>query len=183
MTRIPSITNRDDVPAEAHPIFDSIAASRGAVRGPFAVLMHSPVLAGRMADLGSFVRFESALPPKVLQLAVSAAIRDCECAYEWATHVVSMRAAGVSEEAIDALRANGDIGALPLEDQLPIRYARELVRDHKLTDETFRAMHAVLGDRGIAELTGSIGYYTMLACVLNGLEVPPAPDGDKLPAH
>jgi 4-carboxymuconolactone decarboxylase len=183
MTRIPSITNRDDVPADAHTVFDSIVASRGAVRGPFAVLMHSPVLAGRLADLGSFVRFESSLPPPIAQLAVSAAIRDCECAYEWATHVVSMRAAGIKDATIDVLRRNGDIDALSPEEQLPIRYARELVRDHRLTDETFAAMHRLIGDRGIAELTTAIGYYTLLACVLNGLEVPPAPDGDRLPAR
>ena len=183
MTRIPSITNREDVPAEAHPIFDSIVASRGAVRGPFAVLMHSPVLAGRLADLGSFVRFESSLPPAGAQLAVSAAIRDCECDYEWATHVVSMRTAGISDATIDVLRRNGETDTLSPEEQLAIRYARELVRDHRLSDATFGAMHKLLGDRGVAELTAAIGYYTLLACVLNGLEVPPAPDGDKLPGR
>ncbi len=181
MTRIPQITKRDEVPVEAHAIFDAITASRGNVRGPFSVLMHSPEVAGRLAHLGTFVRFESSLPPVARELAAATAVRERECAYEWATHVVSAREVGISDATLDVIRHKGSLDGLEQSEREVLQYAREVVRENRVTDETFRAVHERLGDRGIAELTATIGYYTMLACVLNAFEVPPAPGGDPLP--
>src|SRR5688500_11965892 len=104
MTRIPQLTNRDQVAAEAWPIFDAITASRGNVRGPFSVLMHSPEVAGRTAHLGTFVRFESSLPPAIRELTVMTAARESECAYEWAAHAAAARDAGVGVETIEAIK-------------------------------------------------------------------------------
>lgn len=181
MTRIPQLTNRDQVAAEAWPIFDAITASRGNVRGPFSVLMHSPEVAGRTAHLGTFVRFESSLTPPIRELTVMTAARECECAYEWAAHVASAREAAVSDATIEVIKHRLPVDSLPPLDQALVRFARELVRDHKVSDGTFAAVHGVLGDRGIAELTAAVGYYCLLACVLNAFEVPPLPGGDALP--
>jgi 4-carboxymuconolactone decarboxylase len=58
MPRLPLVTKKDQVPAKDHATFDSIVASRGAVAGPFVAFMHSPEVAGRVAHLGAYVRFE-----------------------------------------------------------------------------------------------------------------------------
>ncbi len=181
MTRIPQLTNRDQVAAEARPIFDAIAASRGTVRGPFSVLMHSPEVAGRTAHLGTFVRSESSLAPDIREITVMTAARECECAYEWAAHVVSAREAGVSDATIEVIKQRLPVDSLPPREQALVRYARETVRDHKVSDNTFEAVHGLLGDRGMAELTVAVGYYCLLACVLNAFEVPPLPGGEVLP--
>ena len=181
MTRIPQLTSRDQVPAEAWPIFDAIVASRGNVRGPFSVLMHSPEVAGRTAHLGTFVRFESSLPPLIRELTVMTAARESECAYEWGAHVAAAGEAGISDATVQAIKHRLPVDNLPVQDQALVRFARELVRDHKVSDATFVAVHGILGDGGIAELTAAIGYYCLLACVLNAFEVPPLPGGDALP--
>ena len=181
MARIPQITRRDDVPEDAQAIFDTITASRGNVRGPFSVLMHSPEVAGRLAHLGTFIRFESSLPPAVQVLAATMAVRECECTYEWATHVTLCAEAGVSEATLDVIRRKASLDGLPPTEQQVLRYARDLVRDYKVSDETFAAVHGILGDRGTAELTATISYYVALACVLNAFEVPALPGGEPLP--
>ena len=181
MARIPQLTNRDQVPDEAWPHFDAIASSRGTVRGPFSVLMHSPEVAGRTAHLGSFVRFESSLEPSLRELAILTAARECECGYEWAAHVLTAREADVSEATIEVIKQRLPVDSLSPLEQALVRYARELVRDHKVSDSTFDAVYGILGDRGIAELTAAIGYYCLLACVLNAFEVPPLPGSDSLP--
>src|ERR1700731_2591480 len=61
MARLPSITSKDQVAAKDRDTFDSIVASRGAVQGPFTMFLHSPEVAGRVADLGAYVRFEGSL--------------------------------------------------------------------------------------------------------------------------
>ena len=61
MARLPYITSKDQVAAKDHAVFDSVVASRGAVQGPFLMFMHSPEVAGRVAHLGAYVRFEGAV--------------------------------------------------------------------------------------------------------------------------
>ena len=181
MTRIPQITSRDAVSPNAYPVFDSIVASRGNIRGPFTVLMHSPVLCGRVADYGTFVRFESSLPHHLREIAATTVVREYECAYEWAMHNINAPEAGVSPETMAAIRDRAMVDSLPADEQAVIRYARELVITHHVTDETFGAVHALLGDKGVAELTGAIGYYCAIGCVLNALEVPAPEGGASLP--
>jgi 4-carboxymuconolactone decarboxylase len=36
---------------------------------------------------------------------------------------------------------------------------------------TFQALYGRLGEKGLVELTATIGYYAMLACTLNAFDV------------
>jgi 4-carboxymuconolactone decarboxylase len=181
MTRIPQITDRDDVTPEGREVFDAIVASRGGVRGPFTVLMHSPEVAGRVAHLGSFVRFESSLPSHLREAAATTVVRERDCAYEWAMHVNNAPEAGVSAATMSVIRDKAALDGLPVDEQAVIRYTRELVREHHVSQATFERAQAILGDRGITELTAAIGYYCMIACVLNAFEVPAPAGGSPLP--
>ena len=62
-----------------------------------------------------------------------------------------------------------------------IQYGRELIRDHRVSQATYDAALAKFGEQGLTELTGTIGYYGMLACTLNGFEVEPTSDMASLP--
>ena len=61
MARLEAITRKDQLAAKDHAVYDSIVASRGAVHGPFAMFLHSPDIAGRVAHVGAYVRFEGSL--------------------------------------------------------------------------------------------------------------------------
>src|SRR4051794_10124497 len=69
MARLPLITSKDQVAPKDQAIVDSIVASRGALQGPFTMFLHSPELAGRLAHLGAYVRFEGSLDMRVRVLA------------------------------------------------------------------------------------------------------------------
>lgn len=57
-------------------------------------------------------------------------------------------------------------------DALIVRYNRELLREHVVSDAAL--VCAEDDARGLTELTATIGYYGMLACVLNTFEARPA---------
>ena len=57
MARLNDVT-RDQLAPEHQEFFDSIASSRGSVRGPYGVLLNSPDLAARVAHTGAYVRFD-----------------------------------------------------------------------------------------------------------------------------
>ena len=75
MARLTSITSKNQVAAEHHPIVDAIVKSRGAVQGPFTMLLHCPPLASCVMQLGAYVRFEGKLDKRVRVLAAMTAAR------------------------------------------------------------------------------------------------------------
>jgi 4-carboxymuconolactone decarboxylase len=52
-----------------------------------------------------------------------------------------------------------------------VRYAHALTRDGRADAALADELRAGLGEQGLVELTGLVGYYSMLALILNGLEV------------
>ncbi len=181
MARIPQISGKDEVAKEFHSIVDSISSSRGRISGPFSVLLHSPEVAGRAAHLGAYIRFDSTLPSDLREVAINTAAREFDCGYEWAAHARLAKEAGVSDEAIDAIANRGALDALSEDEALVIQYGRELFRDHRISDATYKAAETRFGVQGVVELTATMGYYGMLACALNAFEVEPPADAPKLP--
>lgn len=181
MPRITQITERSQVAEDKQDIFDSIASSRGRVSGPFSVLLNSPEVAGRAAHLGTYIRFESTLTPDQRELAIITTAREFDCAYEWAAHATLAQQAGVRDAAIEAVANGGELSDLTEEEALIVGYGRELLRNHRVSDEAYAAAKAKLGDQGVTELTATIGYYGMLACALNAFEVEPSSEMPQLP--
>src|SRR2546425_13045061 len=83
MARLTPITNKNQVAAQDHAIVDAIVESRGALQGPFTMFLHCPELAGRLAHLGAFVRFEGSLDMRVRVLAAMTVAREFEAIYVW----------------------------------------------------------------------------------------------------
>ena len=61
MTRGHELTNRVDLSPEQQGVYDNITATRGAVRGVFAILLHRADVASAVAELGACLRFRSTL--------------------------------------------------------------------------------------------------------------------------
>ena len=181
LARLPELTTKEASGPEAHAAFEAIVASRGAVQGPFAMLMHSPETAVRTAHLGAYLRFESVLDDDARELAILTAAREFDCDYEWAAHVRLAQRHGVREEAIAVVGQREDPSALDDAEAVIVRYGRELLAAHRVSQDTFKAARAQLGERGVIELTATLGYYAMLACTLNATEMAPPADAPRLP--
>ncbi|MGH7279763.1 MAG: carboxymuconolactone decarboxylase family protein [Candidatus Rokuibacteriota bacterium] len=179
--RVPLIERRSDLAPEHHGVFDAIAQSRGRIAGPFAVMLHSPVVADRAGQLGAYIRFESTLSAADRELAVIAAAREMDCAYEWAYHAPLARQAGVREEAITVVRERGLLGRFTTAEAEIVDYVRQVLRRHQVDETLFAALRTRLGVQGLVELTATVGYYTMLACTLNAFAVTPEPGTEPLP--
>jgi len=171
MARIATIQKKEDLAPEHRPIYDSIAASRGVVGGPFLGLLHSPELAQRTAHLGSYIRFESSLDHKLIELTALAAARELDCKHEWIAHVNHAQKAGIPIETIRAIHEKKGPENFSSEDAQVISYVQELLRTHRASEATFQALYGRLGERGLVELTATIGYYAMVACTLNAFDL------------
>jgi 4-carboxymuconolactone decarboxylase len=179
MARLPLITSKDQVAEKDRRIVDSIVASRGALQGPFTMFLHCPELAGRLAHLGAFVRFEGSLDMRVRVLAAMTVAREFEAVYVWGAQTGGARRLGVPETTITAIRENHSRGILP-EDAQIVEFTRQLLRGHRVDDATANAMRTRFGDDGFIQLTGAIGYYSMLSMTVNACELEAAPNAEVL---
>jgi 4-carboxymuconolactone decarboxylase len=182
MARVPEVT-REQLPEDKRQIFDEIMASRGRVGGPFSVLLHSPDSAAPIARLGHHIRFENALEPWVVELVVIAAAREWDCRFEWAAHAAAAERVGLGPEIVAAVRDRTAPKGFSAQQALLVNFVQELLRRHRVSQPTFYAAVAWLGVSGVAELTATIGYYSLLACALDAFEVEPPPGADVLPVN
>lgn len=181
MARLTSITSRTQVPAEHHAIVEAIEKSRGSVHGPFTMLLHCPPLAGHMAPLGAYVRFEGKLDKRVRVLASMTVAREFDAVYIWGAQTNSARSQSVAESTITAIRDKHSRG-MPAEDAQIVNFTRDLIHKHRVDAATMKALQQRFGDEQLVELTGTIGYYTMLAMTANACELEAAPGAEVLQA-
>src|ERR1051325_2038220 len=179
MARLPSITAKEQVPAKDHGTFDSIVASRGAVQGPFTMFLHSPEVAGRVAHLGAYVRFEGSLDMRVRVLAAMTVAREFEAVYVWGAQTGGARLLGVPEATITAIRENHSRG-IPAQDAEIVEFTRQLLRKHRVDEATFKSMQSRFGNDQLIQLTTTIGYYSLLAMTVNAAELEAAPEAEVL---
>jgi 4-carboxymuconolactone decarboxylase len=170
MARLTAITSRNQVPPKDQPIVDAIVASRGAVQGPFTMFLHCPELAGRVAHLGAFIRFEGPLDMRVRVLAAMAVAREFDAVYVWSVQTAAARLLGVPESTITAIRDKHTRGMPPGDAQI-LEFTRQLMTRHRVGDADAKAVRDRFGDEGFIQLTGTIGYYSLLAMTVNACEL------------
>lgn len=179
MARLPPLTDKNQVPEKHHATVDAIAQSRGAIQGPFTMFLHCPELAGRVAHLGAFVRFEGALDMRARVLAAMTVAREFEAVYVWGAQTAGARRQGVPEAEITAIRENHSRG-IPPEDAEIVDFTRQLLRKHRVDEASVTSIRRRFGDQGFIELTGAIGYYSMLAMTVNACDLEAAPGAEVL---
>ncbi len=170
MARLTPITSKTQVAAKDQAIVDGIVKSRGALQGPFTMFLHCPELAGRVAHLGAFVRFEGSLDMRVRVLAAMTVARELDAVYVWGAQTGQARKLGVPEATIAAVREKHARG-LPPEDAQIVEFTQQLLRKHRVDAAGVKAIQKRFGDDGLIQLTGAIGYYSMLAMTVNACEL------------
>ena len=83
-------------------------------------------------------------------------------------------------ETIRDLRAGRTPKKAPADERAIYAFAKELYRDRRVSDSTYRQVNALLGDAGTVELVGLLGYYTLVAMTLDVFRMP-VPEGIPLP--
>lgn len=183
MPRLPNLTDRNQVPDHLREAYDRVAGLRqGAVSGPYGVLLHSPELAEVVAALGNYTRWNSVLTPRQTETAVLAVAREWDAELMWGSHVRLGREAGVPDTSIEVIGARGALDSLAEEEARIVAYVRELLREHRVSETTFEGARRLLGDQGVVDLTGLVGYYGVVASILNAFEVEPPQGAPPLPA-
>jgi 4-carboxymuconolactone decarboxylase len=172
MSRYREITVAEMTPAQKEVHDEIVAGRRGRFGGPFQILIRAPEACRYLSRLGEYLRWGSALPPALSELAICLTARHLRANYEWHAHAPLAVAAGVPDVAIEAIRA-GTAPKFAAQDQALVhRLVGELIETKRLSDATFAEAVAAFGERGVVEFGTIVGYYTAIGNALNVFEVP-----------
>lgn len=161
-------------------IADSIAGTRGSIRGPFGPWLHSPGLADPAQGVGAFLRYGSKMPANLRELAICTVGQHWQANFEWFAHAPIAIDEGVDAGAIELLRTGQKPAPLTDDEQLVHDLATEIINSGRLSDDSYKKGVAALGDELMVELVGLCGYYTLISFTLNVFQVP-VPDGEEPP--
>ncbi|MCC6869880.1 MAG: carboxymuconolactone decarboxylase family protein [Burkholderiales bacterium] len=152
-----------------------INGPRGALLPPFIPLMRSPELMGHAQRMGEYLRYHSALPRRLTELAILLVAREWTQQVEWAIHAPLAIEAGISPSAVDDLAA-GRTPTFPDDDcRLVHDFCRQLQTTKSVSDTVWNAAITKLGERAVVDLLGTVGYYTFLSMVMDAAQTPPPP--------
>jgi len=163
---------------------DLIAGPRKGVKGPFIPLLRSPELMTRLQKVGEYLRFQSSLAPRISEFATLCVARAWSQQFEWVVHVPLALKAGTSKETIDAIREGRRPASMSLAEAVVYDFIAELLTTKGIAQATYDAVMSELGDQGLIDLVGVVGYFTSMCMVINVAHTPPESgnDVDLLPS-
>ena len=149
------------------------AGPRKGVKGPFIPLLRSPELLTRLGTVGEYLRFDSALPPRIAEFATLVVARAWSQQFEWAVHVPLALKAGTEPATIEALSEGRRPASMSEAEALIYDFVGELSANRGVSQASFDAVVAEWGEQGLVDLVAIVGYFTLMSMVLNVAGTPP----------
>ena len=166
------------------PQRDAVEAFRTArgteISGPFYPLLRSPELMTRTRAMGDYLRYKSALPPRLSEFVILLTAREWTQQYEWNAHYPIAVKAGVKREILDAIAEGRPPAGMSEQETILYDFCRELHHDKAVSDATYARAVNAFGEQGVVDTIGITGYYTMLAMTLNTARTPAGESGSPV---
>ena len=142
---------------------------------PWSVLLRVPDLVIPSLELRIHNQVNSALSPKLTELAILIASRQLSNNFEWSAHVGAAKKAGLGQPIIDAIIAGRRPERMAEDEEIVYDFSTELLRNQSVSDATYARALAKFGEAGVVEAASLEGYYVFLALVMNATRSPVAP--------
>ena len=160
--------------AKQKAIYDAILTGpRGTVPAPLAVWLRRPELAEHAQALGRYCRYDSSLSTKLTELAVIVLARLWLAEYAWAFHKPFAVKAGLSIEVVDAIRDGRKPDFAHRDEAVVYEFVTTLHANLRIEDALYAEAVSLLGENGVIDLMGIIGYYTMISVTIKTFELTP----------
>jgi 4-carboxymuconolactone decarboxylase len=165
--RLPPLPSGSLSPAQQRAAAELASGPRGAVFGPFVPLLRSPDLLSPLQKAGEYLRYRSALPPRLSEFAILIVARRWNQQYEWHVHAPIAERAGIPADKIRAVAEGRRPDGLAPDEAAVHDFLQELQNNRSVSDTAYGRMVELFGERGVVDLCGLCGYYTTLAMVMN----------------
>jgi 4-carboxymuconolactone decarboxylase len=178
--RMPPIPADKLTDAQNKAIEEFKAARSADLSGPFVPLLRSPEVMSRARAMGDYLRYHSSLPPRLSEMLILLTARRWTQQYEWNAHQPLAVQGGLRADVTTAIAEGRRPARLAGDEEALYVLFDEVQRNQGVGDATYARAVAAVGEQGVVDAIGIMGYYTMLAMVMNTARTP-LPPGVKPP--
>ena len=146
--------------------------NRTGIGGPFVPLLRSPEVLSRARNLGDHVRFNTVLPSRLSEFVILITARHWTQHYEWGAHAAIAAREGLKPAIIEALADGRRPEGMADDETAVYDFCMELFRTHGVSDQTYARMVSHFDEEGVVDTIGIMGYYQLLAMVMNTARTP-----------
>jgi alkylhydroperoxidase family enzyme len=143
----------------------------------FHMMSHAETAIRPFMRLGNALLFKGALDDVLREIVILRVGHITGSTYEVHQHRIVGRNCGMTDEQIDAVALGAEAGIFDARQKLAIRMVDEVIADVRMSDTTFSDAVSTFNSREITEILIVIGFYNMIAGVLENLQVEIEPPG------
>ncbi len=151
---------------------DVLSGERGGMAGPYNVLLRSPEMGDLAQKFGAYTRFHSTVPKKLNEFAIIITARHWTSQFEWYAHKRAALQAGLNPAVVDAVAAGKRPVSMQHDEEVVYNFCSELLATKQVSDASFDAAVKLLGERGVVDVIGVMGYYQLVSMLLNSDRYP-----------
>jgi 4-carboxymuconolactone decarboxylase len=170
--RMPPIPADKLTDAQRRAIAEFQTARSAEISGPFVPLLRSPEVMTRARAMGDYLRYKSALPPRLSEFVILLTARRWTQQYEWNAHQPLALKGGVKADVVTAIAEGRRPEHMAADEEAVYTLVDEIDRNRGVSDVTYSRAIAAVGEQGVIDTLGLVGYYTMLAMVMNAARTP-----------
>ena len=138
----------------------------------YRMLCHAPTFYPGWMDLGRAVLYEAQLPAKLRELAILRVGHLCRSPYELHQHRKIALAVGITPEQVEAVASQPAGPLFDHTERAVLAATDQLVHDVRIGDALFAELRTRLGEQQVMELLISVGFYMMVARVIENTGIP-----------
>lgn len=176
--RLPTISPNQYTQEQKNAAAEFEATRKVVVFGPFEPLMHSPQFMNLASNMGNYLRYNSAIGTTLSELAILVVAREWSQDLEWHIHKPIALKAGLRPELVDAIADGRRPTGMSDDESMIYDFLIELNHTKRVSDVTYARVEKRFGNKGVVDLSGINGYYTLLAMLMNVGQYK-IPDGGK----
>lgn len=162
--------------AQRRVVAEVVSGPRGRLSPPFVPILRSPELLERVQKVGEYLIYHNSLDPRIFELSVMMLARQWTQQFEWRHHYPLALKAGIRQDTLDAIAQGRRPGGLADEEAIAYDFVSELLANKSVSDATYTRFLARFGEQNLADLVGTLGFYTSIAMVAN-VDRTPVEDG------
>jgi 4-carboxymuconolactone decarboxylase len=144
-------------------------------------LLRSPELLLTVNAMREYVEYKPALAPRIRELVIMMMGRQSSTDFMWNSHYPVAIKTGISPEILKAIAEGRRPTGMPEDEEAVYDFCDELHRNQSVSDATYARALAKFGERGVVDIVGVYGWYSMWAVMNKVWQKPPVEPQSSAP--
>ena len=126
----------------------------------------------RLQKTGAYLRYDTKLGSNISEFVILLTARHWTQQFEWDAHEMFAKQAGVKPEIITAIAEGRRPSGMSADEEIIHNFCTELLHQQSVSDATYARAVGQFGEQGVIDMTGTAGYYSMLAMIMSVARTP-----------